>query len=89
MQKLVKEAKEFAGIKPDTIIDEEEKYYNRGAVEKYEAFLAGANCAYNEFINKACEYLKYNIYQFGTEQDKTWEEQIEIFVNRFKKAMEE
>lgn len=52
-------------------------------------FKNGANWAYNEFINKACEYLKYNIYQFGIEQDKTWEEQIEIFVNRFKKAMEE
>lgn len=38
MQKLAKEAKEFAGIKPDTIIDEEEKYYNRGAVEKLKHF---------------------------------------------------
>lgn len=40
-------------------------------------------------LERCCEYLKYNIYQFGTEQDKTWEEQVEIFVNRFKRAMEE
>lgn len=60
-QELAKEAKEFAGLKPDTIIDEEERHYNREAVEKYEAFLAGAGCAYNEFMNKACEWLKFHV----------------------------
>ena len=104
MQKLVKEAKEFAGIKPDTIIDEEEKYYNRGAVEKYEAFLAGANCAYNEFINKACEWLKFHVsvpYEGETTENgntpakeylnwaKKRLEAAEKICNDFRKAMEE
>lgn len=35
MQKLVKEAKEFAGIKPDTIIDERRKILYRESVKKY------------------------------------------------------
>lgn len=89
MQKLEKEAKKFAEIKPDTIIDKEEKYYNRGAVEKYEAFLAGANCAYNEFINKACEWFKNNIFKYPW-----WDNDAPSFdendiVNDFRKAMEE
>ena len=61
MYKLTNRAKEFAGIKPDVIIDDKERYYNREVVEKYEAFLAGADCAYNEFINKACEWLKFHV----------------------------
>lgn len=35
MQKLAKEAKEFAGIKPDTIIDERRKILYRESVKKY------------------------------------------------------
>lgn len=100
-QELVKEAKEFAGIKPDTIIDEEEKYYNRGAVEKYEAFLAGANCAYNEFINKACEWLKFHVSipceiettDTPAKEHLNWLkkrlEVVEEICNDFRKAMEE
>lgn len=40
-------------------------------------------------LERCCKYLKYNINQFGAEQDKTWEEQVEIFVKRFKREMEE
>ncbi len=103
-QELAKEAKKFAGIKPDTIIDDEEKYYNRGAVEKYEAFLAGANCAYNEFINKACEWLKFHVsipYEGRTTKNgdtpakeyldwaKKRLEVAEEICNNFRKAMED
>lgn len=93
-QELVKEAKKFAGIKPDTIIDEEERYYNRGAIEKYEAFLAGANCAYNEFINKACEWLEENIdlVAMDTVNAKSGYHEIVMmndFERKFREAMEE
>ena len=40
-------------------------------------------------IDKVCNYLKHNLSKFGSEQDKTWNENIEIFVNKFKSAMEE
>lgn len=93
-QELAKEAKKFAGIKPDTIIDEEEKYYNRESVEKYEAFLAGANCAYNEFINKACEWLKNNFVngkEIGCDAGAMHKnfKSIEEIIPSFIKAMEE
>ena len=39
-------------------------------------------------IDKACEYLKHNLFNFGSEQNKTWNENIEIFINKFKSAME-
>lgn len=102
-QELAKEAKKFAGIKLDTIIDEEEKYYNRGSVEKYEAFLAGANCAYNKFIEKACEWFKFHV-SIPCETETTdahvpakeyldWAkkrlEAAEEICNNFRKAMEE
>jgi hypothetical protein len=92
MQKLVKEAKEFAGIKPDTIIDEEERYYNRGAVEKYEAFLAGANCAYNKFIEKACEKLDSMLYMRDCGDYDCVASScntVEDFIELFKELMEE
>lgn len=40
-------------------------------------------------IDKVCNYLKHNLSKFGSEQDKTWNENIEIFVNKFKSAMED
>lgn len=40
-------------------------------------------------IDTVCNYLKHNLSKFGSEQDKTWNENIEIFVNKFKSAMEE
>lgn len=40
-------------------------------------------------LDKVCKYLKNNIHKFGSEQDKSWEQQIEIFIENFKKAMEE
>lgn len=97
---LAKVAKEFAGLKPDTVIDDEERYYNREAVEKYEAFLAGANCAHNEFINKACEWLKFHISvpceikttDISAKEYLDWAkkrlEVAEKVCNDFKKAME-
>lgn len=91
-QELAKEAKKFAGIKPDTIIDDEEKYYNRGAVEKYEAFLAGANCAYNKFIEKACEKLKSMFHILDcSNHDCVGNSYITVeeFINQFRKYMEE
>lgn len=40
-------------------------------------------------IDKVCNYLKHNLPKFGSEQDKTWNENIEIFINKFKSAMKE
>lgn len=40
-------------------------------------------------LDKVYKYLKNNIHKFGSEQDKSWEQQIEIFIENFKKAMEE
>ena len=101
-QELANEAKKFAGIKPDTIIDEEEKYYNRGAVEKYESFLVGGIYVHDKFMEKARKWFEKTLY-IHTEmnEDTFWGEvkpvdwitsdhnSVEEFVNDFCKAMEE
>ena len=99
---LAKVAKEFAGIKPDVIIDDEERYYNRDAVEKYEAVLVGGVYVYNKIIDNARKWLEKTLY-IHTEinEDNFWGERkpidwvtsdhdsVEEFVNDFCKAMSE
>lgn len=99
---LAKVAKEFAGIKPDVIIDDEERYYNREAVEKYEAVLVGGVYVYNKIIDNARKWLEKTLYiHTEVDEDNFWGERklidwvssdhnsVEEFVNDFCKAMSE
>lgn len=102
IDELAKVAKEYAGIKPDVVIDDEERYYNRGGVEKYEAVLVGGVYVYNKLMEKAREWFKKTLY-IHTEinEDNFWGERkpidwvtsdhdsVEELVNDFCKAMEE
>lgn len=102
IDELAKMAKEVAGFKPDAIIDDEERYYNREAVEKYEAILVGGVYIHNKIMEKAREWFKKTLY-IHTEmnEDKDWGEinpinwvtsdhdSVEEFMNAFCKAMEE
>ena len=84
IDELAKMAKEVAGFKPDAVIDDEERYYNREAVEKYEAILVGGVYVYNKLMEKAREWLDINfpiIDSIGS-----WYK--EGFIKQFKKAME-
>lgn len=84
-QELVKAAKEFAGLKPDIIIIEEERYYNREAVEKYEAFLAGAKCANKTMIDIVEDYLRNTYISAIGETDYCIDDMIEHFREHFKR----
>lgn len=75
IDELAKVAKEFAGLKPDTVIDDEERYYNREAVEKYEAVLAGGVYIHNHIMKEAREWFEKNY-------------SVEEFVNDFCKTIE-
>lgn len=99
---LVNVAKEFAGLKPDTVIDSDERYYNRGAVEKYESFLVGGVYVHDKFMEKAREWFKKTLYiHREMNEDNFWGEikpidwvtsdhdSVEELVNDFCKAMEE
>ena len=102
IDELVKVAKEHAGIKPDVVIDDEERYYNREAVEKYEAVMVGGVYVHDKLMEKAREWFKKTLY-IHTEmnEDNFWGERkpidwvtsdhdsVEEFVNDFCKAMEE
>lgn len=102
IDELAKVAKEYAGIKPEVIIDDEERYYNRGAVEKYEAVMVGGVYVHDKLIEKAREWFKKTLY-IHTEinEDNFWGERkpidwvtsdhdsVEELVNDFCKAMEE
>lgn len=102
IDELTKVAKEYAGIKPDVVIDDEERYYNRGGVEKYEAVLVGGVYVYNKLMEKAREWFKKTLY-IHTEinEDNFWGERkpidwvtsdhdsVEELVNDFCKAMED
>lgn len=102
IDELAKVAKEYAGIKPDVVIDDEERYYNRGGVEKYEAVLVGGVYVYNKLMEKAREWFKKTLY-IHTEinEDNFWGERkpidwvtsdhdsVEELVNDFCKAMED
>lgn len=102
IDELAKMAKEVAGFKPDAIIDDEERYYNRGGVEKYEAVLVGGVYVYNKLMEKAREWFEKTLY-IHTEinEDNFWGERkpidwvtsdhdsVEEFMNAFSKAMEE
>ena len=77
---------------------DERNIWARGNIEaKYAefAFIEGVEYADKNLkeglvsIDKACEYLKHNLFNFGSEQNKTWNENIEIFINKFKSAMGE
>lgn len=102
IDELAKVAKEFAGLKPDTVIDDEERHYNREAVGKYEAVLAGGVYIHNHIMKKAREWFERNLY-IHTEmnEDNFWGElkpvdwvtsdhnSVGELVNDFCKAMEE
>lgn len=102
IDELAKVAKEYAGIKPDVIIDDEERYYNRGGVEKYEAVMVGGVYVYNKLMEKARKWFEKTLY-IHTEinEDNFWGERkpidwvtsdhdsVEEFMNAFCKAMEE
>lgn len=102
IDELVKVAKEYAGIKPDVVIDDEERFYNRGGVEKYEAVLVGGVYVYNKLMEKAREWFEKTLY-IHTEinEDNFWGERkpidwvtsdhdsVEELVNDFCKAMED
>ncbi len=102
IDELAKVAKEYAGIKPDVIIDDEERYYNRGGVEKYEAVMVGGVYVHDKLIEKAREWFKKTLYvHTEINEDKFWGERkpidwvtsdhdsVEELVNDFCKAMEE
>ena len=57
MDTLEKAAREYARIKPDALIDSEERYYNGHACENYDTFKAGANWAFETIFN----WLKDNM----------------------------
>lgn len=57
MDTLEKAAREYARIKPDVLIDSEERYYNGHACENYDTFKAGANWAFETIFN----WLKENM----------------------------
>ena len=85
IDELAKMAKEVAGFKPDAVIDDEERHYNREAVEKYEAILVGGVYIHNKLMEKAREWLDINfpiIDSIGS-----WYK--EGFIKQFKKAMED
>lgn len=99
---LAKVAKEFAGLKPDTVIDDEERYYNREAVEKYEAVLAGGVYVHDKFMEKARKWFEKTLYIHPEMfDDAYWNEKksidwvtsdhdsVEELINDFCKAMEE
>lgn len=102
IDELAKVAKEFAGLKPDTVIDDEERHYNREAVEKYEAVLAGGVYIHNHIMKKAREWFERNLYihtemfddvYYGEKKPIDWvtsdHDSVWELVNDFCKAMEE
>ena len=99
---LVNVAKEFAGLNPNTVIDSDERYYNRGAVEKYEAVIAGGLYVHDKLMEKAREWFKKTLYiHREMNEDNFWGERkpidwvtsdhdsVEELINDFCKAMEE
>lgn len=102
IDELAKMAKEVAGFKPDAIIDDEERYYNRESVEKYEAILVGGVYIHNKIMEKAREWFKKTLYihtemfddvYYNETKPIDWvtsdHDSVEEFVNDFCKAMEE
>lgn len=101
IDELAKVAKEFAGLKPDTVIDDEERHYNREAVEKYEAVLAGGVYIHNHIMKKAREWFERNLYIHpetfedvcGERKTVDWvtsdHNSVWEFINDFCKSMEE
>ena len=75
-------AKEIAGLKE---INDEERYYQSEKCKIYDAVLQAMEWKQNQLIDKACEWLKFNL-QF---YDENYEERDSgsILIDDFKKAM--